>query len=89
MEERRCAYRVLVGYLREWELLENLDIYGKIILKFILNKSFGMTWNGLITVQGSKEWCTFANTVVKHWVPQIVVCVRITRSVQKVKIHDV
>jgi len=21
------------------------------------------------TVQGRKEWCTFASTLVKHWVP--------------------
>jgi hypothetical protein len=38
MEERRCAYKVLVGYLREREHLEDLDVYGSIIIKHILNR---------------------------------------------------
>ena len=36
--ERRSAYRVLVGNLREKEHLEDVGIDGKIILKWILKK---------------------------------------------------
>jgi hypothetical protein len=41
MEERRDAYKVLVGNLREREHLKTPNVDGRIILKLIFEK-----WNG-------------------------------------------
>jgi hypothetical protein len=47
MEEKRSAYRVLMGRLEGKRPLESLDVDGKIILKLVLEKSNGM-WIGFI-----------------------------------------
>jgi hypothetical protein len=46
--ERRGAYRVLVGELRERDHLEDLGIDRKIILRWIFRKWDGGAWTGLI-----------------------------------------
>jgi hypothetical protein len=38
MGERRCAYRVLVGNLREEDDLEDRGVNGRIILKWIFGR---------------------------------------------------
>jgi hypothetical protein len=50
MWERRSAYRLLLGKLREKDCLEDVDIDGKIIMKWILKK-----WNGVgVDLSGSE-----------------------------------
>ena len=39
----------------------NIKVYLKYILWYDVER--------IDTVQGSEEWCNFAKTVVKHWVP--------------------
>jgi len=49
--ERRGAYRILVGRSkreRERDHLEDLGVGGKIRLKWIMWKSFGNAWIGLM-----------------------------------------
>jgi hypothetical protein len=46
--ESRGAYRVLLGNLRENDLLEELDIDGRIISECSVKKSVGRTWTRLI-----------------------------------------
>jgi hypothetical protein len=41
MGEMRGTYRVLVGNLREGDHLENPDVAGRIILKWIFERLFG------------------------------------------------
>jgi hypothetical protein len=49
MGERRGAYRVFVGNLKEKDNLEDTGIDGKIILKLIFRKCDGVgAWIGLI-----------------------------------------
>ena len=47
-EEKRDVYRVLLGNLRERELLEDPGIDGRIILRCVLRKWDGRAWIGLI-----------------------------------------
>ena len=47
MGDRRGAYRVLMGKLRERDRLEDLDV-DRTILKSLLGKSVGKTWTRLI-----------------------------------------
>jgi hypothetical protein len=46
MEERRGAYRVLVGNLRERDHFENLGVDGWVIFRWIFRKwgGIGLTW---------------------------------------------
>jgi hypothetical protein len=48
MGDRRGAYRVLVGDLRERDHLEGLGVDGRIMLKWICEKWDGGTWAGFI-----------------------------------------
>jgi hypothetical protein len=69
MGERRCAYRVLWGDLREGDHLEDHNMDGKIILNLIFKK-----WNGntdwIDPAQGRDWWRAFVNTVMNLQVPQ-------------------
>jgi hypothetical protein len=49
--ERRGAYRVLVGKLRERDHLKDLIVDGKIILQRIFKKWNGEAWPGLIWIR--------------------------------------
>ena len=46
--EGRGEYRVFVGTLRERDHLEDRDLDGRIILKWIFKKWDGGAWTGLI-----------------------------------------
>jgi hypothetical protein len=46
--ERRGVHRVLVGYLREGDNLEDVGIDVRIILRWIFRKWVGKLWTGLI-----------------------------------------
>jgi hypothetical protein len=46
--DRRGAYRVWWGDLRQIAHLENLGVNGRIISKLILKKWHGESWTGLI-----------------------------------------
>jgi hypothetical protein len=46
--EGRGEYRVLVGTLRERDNLEDRDLDGRIILKWIFKKWDGGAWTGVI-----------------------------------------
>jgi len=47
MAKKRNTYRVLWGNLKERDRLEDLGVYERIILKWILRKQDATTWNGL------------------------------------------
>ena len=47
-EDRRGAYRGLVGNLKERNPLEELGLDGRIILKWVFKKGGGETWTELI-----------------------------------------
>jgi len=46
--DRRRARRVLVGKTKERDLLEDLGVDGRILLKWIFKKYVGGDWAGLI-----------------------------------------
>jgi hypothetical protein len=47
MAKKRSTYSVLWGNLKERDRLEDLGVYERIILKWILRKQDATTWNGL------------------------------------------
>jgi len=53
MGKKRCAYGVLVGILREGDNLENIDVDGRIKLKWIFKKCRGVgpDWYGPVLEQ--------------------------------------
>jgi hypothetical protein len=67
MEWRRGAYMVLVGTsVRERHHLDDLDVGGRIILKWIFKKlDRGMHWFDL--AENSDRWPAFANTLLNLW----------------------
>ena len=56
------------GNLKENDLLEDLGIDGRIILKCIVKKSVARTWTRLIWLM-TVEWRAVVNTVMKLWIP--------------------
>jgi hypothetical protein len=68
MNERRGAYTVLVGNLREGDHLEDSGVYGRIILKGIFEwlDGGGIDWIDL--AQDRDRWRVFVNVVMNHWV---------------------
>jgi hypothetical protein len=48
LEEKKNSYKVLVGNLKERDLVEDLVIDERKILKLILNKKNGRVWIGFI-----------------------------------------
>jgi hypothetical protein len=61
--ERRDAYRVLVGNFKEGDHLEDRDIDGKVLLKWIFEKWVaGMDWIDL--AQESVRWPALVNAVM-------------------------
>jgi len=48
MEDRRGAYRVWCGDLRERDHLKDVDVDGRIIIKQIFKKGDEGAWTGLI-----------------------------------------
>jgi hypothetical protein len=68
MGERRSAYRVLVGNLRERNPLENTHVNGRIILKRYLGKGWRvLDWIGL--AQYRDRWQAVVYTVMNLRVP--------------------
>jgi hypothetical protein len=63
MGETRDVYRVLVGRLREGDLLEDPGIGGRIILKCMFEK-----WDGAMDyidlTQDNNDWLVFVNAVM-------------------------
>ena len=51
MGDRRGAYSVLWGELRERKHLEDLGVDGRIIQSFISRKLDGETWTGLFLIR--------------------------------------
>ena len=57
MEDRRGAYRVSVGNLRERNHIEDISVDGRIKLKRIMMKWDEGVWNGLIWLRiGTGGW---------------------------------
>jgi len=53
--EKRNAYRVLVGNLKERDNLEDLSVNGTVILKWALKEHNGVAWSGLIWIKTQKS----------------------------------
>jgi hypothetical protein len=68
MVERRVAYRVLVGNLRERDHSEDPGVDGRLLFEWIV-KNWGrcMAWIHLALDKGS--WRAFINSVMNLWVP--------------------
>jgi hypothetical protein len=58
--EKRNAYRVLVGNLKERNSLEDLSVDGTVILKWALKEHNGMVWNNLIWLKTGKSGGLFS-----------------------------
>jgi hypothetical protein len=57
MRNRKGAYRVLAGDLRERDHMEDLGASGRAVLKCMFKKGDGETWIGLIWLRiGSGGW---------------------------------
>ena len=67
--ERRGAYRVPVGNLRERDHLEKLGVDGRIILEWMLKKLVDRKCNGLIWLRIGKAAGDFLNTLMILRVP--------------------
>jgi len=68
MEERRGAYRVLVGNLRERDYFENPCVNGLIILGWIF-REWGGGMNGIDLAQDRDRWQALVNAVMNIQVP--------------------
>jgi hypothetical protein len=60
--ERRGAYRVLVGKLRERDHLEDLGVDGRIILRWMFRKWDGDMYS-IDLAQDGERWWSDVNTV--------------------------
>jgi hypothetical protein len=68
MGQKRGAYRILVGDLREGDHLGDPGVDGRIILKRIFNKlDGGMDWIEL--AQDSDRWRALVNAVTNIRIP--------------------
>jgi hypothetical protein len=68
MGEKRGAYRILVGDLREGDHLRDPGVDGRIVLKWIFKKwDWGMDWIEL--AQDRDSWRALVNAVVNIRVP--------------------
>jgi hypothetical protein len=57
MWKRRNACRALLGKTRVGDHSEDVDISGRIILKWMLEKWVGVVWTGLISLRIGKGSC--------------------------------
>jgi len=55
MGEKRNAYTVLVGNLKKRDNLQDLVIYGSVILKFVMNTYYGRVWTGFSRLRTQKS----------------------------------
>jgi len=67
MEDKRGAYRFMVGRPEGKRPLERLGIEGRTIIKLIFRKWDGETWTGL--AQETDMWRVFVNGVMNLRVP--------------------
>jgi hypothetical protein len=68
MGDRRGAYRVLWGNLRERDCLEDISVDRRIILKFVFKKEWkDMDW--IYVLQDRVKWEAVVNIVMKLWFP--------------------
>jgi hypothetical protein len=63
MGQRRGAYRILVGNLRERDHLEDIDVDGQIILKWIFKKQDG-GMDCIDLAQDRGRWWDLVNAAV-------------------------
>jgi hypothetical protein len=59
-----CLTGLCICLTKERDLLENLYVDGRIILKGILNEYYERTWTGLIRLNVKDKWRATVNTVV-------------------------
>jgi hypothetical protein len=57
--EKRNAYRILAGNLKERDSLEDLSIDGTVILKRALKEHNGMVWSNFIWLKTGKAASSF------------------------------
>ena len=63
--KRRGTHTVLVGNIAH---VEDLDVFGKIILKWTAEKGWGV--DRIALVQGREKWRSVVNAVINLRVPQ-------------------
>ena len=68
MRDKRGAYRVLVGYLREGDHLEGLGVDGRTILKWIFKMWDGKAW-WIDLAHNRDRWWALVNAVMNLQVP--------------------
>lgn len=68
MHGEEVMHTVLMGNSERGDALENQDLEGSIILKWILNKQDGRTWAGFIWHRD--KWQAVFNTIMNVQVPE-------------------
>jgi len=66
--ENRGAYSVWWGNVKERDHVEQVSVYGRIILKWIIK----IVWEGVDRIQVAQDrdkWWALENTIMNLWVP--------------------
>jgi hypothetical protein len=65
----RTMCKILVGTAEGNNLLEDINVALRILLKWVPRKCFGKVFCGFVLFRIRTQWLAFVRTVMKLWVP--------------------